>query len=129
MFIVLILIMIALGIWAYNDSHREDGIIAGLATCFIILVVLLVIAGCSNAFSWSDRMDLQGRYEAVKYKLSSGIYNDKLEIRDVDVIDQIVKLNQQITVGKALQRDFWVGPFIPNIYDGLEPIDYKSIIK
>lgn len=128
MIIIVVLILAGLIVWLYNNPY-SDGVCIGTAMTSVILFFMILIASFSNGYGWQDRMELQSRYDAIQYKISSGIYQDKMDLRDIDLIDQIRRLNQDIVIGKIMQRNFWVGPFIPNIYDGFEPIDYKSVIK
>jgi len=43
-----------------------------------------------------------------------------------EVIDEIQDWNENITYYKNIQKDFWVGIFVPNVYDQFETIDYTK---
>lgn len=89
-------------------------------TVFIILVLTLVII-ISN---------IQAKHE--KYVLESS-YNTLLEYKSVSdylqnehYISDIIRWNTTISTGKSIQRDFWVGIFIPNIYGDFDIITLKE---
>ena len=67
---------------------------------------------------------LQERYEAITYKVESGACRDELGLLSKEVIDEIQDWNETIVANKRLQNDYWLGIFVPNIYDQFETIDY-----
>ena len=38
-------------------------------------------------------------------------------------VDDIMKWNESITINKKYQRDFWIGPYVPNVYDDFDCIE------
>ena len=60
-------------------------------------------------------------------------YNTLLEyksaldsVQNEHYISDIITWNATISSGKSIQRDFWVGIFIPNIYGGFDIITLKE---
>lgn len=70
----------------------------------------------------------QATYESLLYQAENNMYENDNEIGKKELANQIQEWNQDIAKGKALQRDFWVGVFTPNIYDQFEliPVDLLS---
>ena len=71
----------------------------------------------------------QERYKALTYKLESDAYKDEFGLINKSVIDEIQDWNEDVVSNKALQRNFWIGICIPNIYDDFETIDYEKFIR
>ena len=66
------------------------------------------------------------RYNAITYKVESGACRDEFGLLNKEVIDEIQDWNEDVIYYKNIQKDFWVGIFIPNVYDQFETIDYTK---
>ena len=66
---------------------------------------------------------LKTRQESIEYRVESGINDDVFNLLDKDIINEVKDWNEDLTMRKVWQRDFWIGIFIPNIYDNLDFID------
>ena len=115
LFVLLVFFAIILIIGGITYCNRcYDSLLA----CFswvsgiIVLIILLawiIISGISHTEIYKNSMQI--RYEELeKNKHNEFIIND------------IMKWNTDIRTGQKYQRDFWYGPFVPNIYD-----DFKTI--
>ena len=126
--------------WIDEKSHEKlhdflcyDGDDYFLYTGAIIIVIsaisaviMLVILSANQI---SERISLskyQERYKALTYKIESDSYRDDFGLLNKEVIDEIQDWNEDLTFYKSNQRDFWIGIFIPNIYDEFEMIDYEK---
>ena len=70
---------------------------------------------------------LEQRYDALTYKSQTESIRDEFGIVNKDYIDEVQEWNEDIASNQRMQRDFWLGIFIPNIYDDFELIDLDSI--
>lgn len=116
LFILALAVEIFLYVKIYKLEDNEKLEVAISVTCFTILVLTIVII-----FS-----NIQAKHE--KYSLESS-YNTLLEYRSVSdylqndhYISDIISWNTTISSGKSIQRDFWIGIFVPNIYDDFDII-------
>ena len=86
--------------------------IAGAIT--IVLTVLIIGV---NIESKPLKAELEEMYRTLlEYKSELNCSQNEQNISDV------IFWNTTISVGKEMQRDFWVGIFIPNIYDEFDII-------
>lgn len=96
-----------------------------------ICVVLGVIAAVStivmSVCAIYDHVGAQGyaaacheRYESLVYQAEAEMYNNDNEIGKKELMNQIQRWNEDLAIGKARQRDLWVGVFYPNIYDDFD---------
>ena len=101
------------------------GIIATIATC-IVCILLVIIIG-NNTSAVGEKSKLEQRYEALVYKSQTESIRDEFGIVNKDYIDEVQEWNEAIASNQRMQRDFWLGIFVPNIYDDFELIDLDSI--
>ena len=65
-------------------------------------------------------------YDAIEYKVTSGVCRDEFGLLSKEVIDEVQDWNKDVRYYKAVQDDFWIGIFYPNVFDQFETIDYMS---
>lgn len=97
-------------------------VLAGFAIFISVIVIVVNSIGAKGTV-----ISFQERREKIVSNIETGLYTDKLDIRDVDIINSIEDLNREIKVRQAYQRDPWVGVFIPDIYDQFVPIPYEGL--
>lgn len=123
----LILTAIGIGIALFGDCDAEFwGVLIALIFGITALAMLCVIfANCSTApgVLASNRE----RYEALVFKAESEEARDEFGVLNSGVLYAIQKWNEDLAYNKEMQRNFWVGIFIPNIYDEFERIDYEVV--
>lgn len=112
LFILALIVEIFLYVKIYNGALG----VAIQITCIIILFLTIFIISAN----------IQAKHE--KYELETS-YNTLLEYKSVSdylqnehYISDVLSWNITISSGKSIQRDFWVGIFIPNIYDDFDII-------
>lgn len=87
-----------------------------MLTGVIILILTIFIFGF-NLESKSTKVRLESTYKTLLE------YNSELNCsQNEHYISEVILWNETISVGKEMQRDFWVGVFIPNIYDEFDII-------
>lgn len=95
----------------------------------IIMVIMIVIFACTYIGVNAQVERNKERYNAITYKVESGACRDEFGLLNKEVIDEIQDWNEDVTYYKIFQKDFWVGIFVPNIYDQFETIDYTKYGK
>ena len=142
------LILIALGLfisfipyfadrWIDAESHEElydfltcdafmyTGAVIFIGSAFSALIMLIIIS--SNQIGNRALLEKnQEKYNALIYKAEINSYRDEFSLLNKEVIDEIQEWNEDLAFKKSNQRDFWIGIFIPNIYDDFEKIDYEK---
>ena len=66
------------------------------------------------------------RYESLVYQYEKNLYENENDVGKKELMDQIQEWNEKIANGKTYQRDFWVGIFVPNVYDEFDFIEVES---
>lgn len=131
MILVVMAALIALGILidlksGYNFDLEMLGeclaFISGLALC----VSICFIVG-SNIAADSTAARISIERESLVYQAQMNLYDNDNDLGKKEMVDQITEWNASLEVNKKLQKDFWVGCFVPNIYDQFEPIPLDII--
>jgi hypothetical protein len=95
----------------------------------IIMVIMIFVFACAYIGVNAQVERNKERYNAITYKVESGACRDEFGLLNKEVIDEIQDWNEDVTYYKIFQKDFWVGIFVPNIYDQFETIDYTKYGK
>lgn len=95
------------------------------ALCTLVVgVSLLVISAISFATNYIGTdaaiAKWETHYESLTYQLENNLYDNDNDIGKKDLMDEIREWNEDLAYRKAIQRNFWVGIYYPNIYDNLE---------
>ena len=93
---------------------------------FSILCVELTYFIMANISAIGAQAKLVETQTALEYKIKSSDARDKFGLLNKSIIDDVQRYNEYIAYNKALQKDIWIGIFIPNIYDDFYIIDYKK---
>lgn len=67
------------------------------------------------------------RYEALMYKIESGVCHDDFGLLNKEIIDDIQAWNEDLARNKMLEKDKWIGAFYPNIYSDFNFIEYEKL--
>ena len=92
----------------------------------IIMVIMIIFLACNYIGVNAQVEKSKERYNAITYKVESGACRDEFGLLNKEVIDEIQDWNESITYYKNIQKDFWVGIFVPNVYDQFKTIDYTK---
>lgn len=91
----------------------------GMAVSIILLIAIALI----NMAAPGKVASMREEYKTLKFKLESPSSRDEFGLVNKDIIEDVGSWNSMISKKKALQDDFWIGIFIPNIYDEFEIIE------
>ena len=109
-----------------NDDTIEISGWVTVVVSGIIMVIMVIFLVCNYIGVNAQVEESKERYNAITYKVESGACRDEFGLLNKEVIDEIQDWNESITYYKNIQKDFWVGIFVPNVYDQFETIDYTK---
>ena len=87
--------------------------VAGIAAAIMLIVIIVNNVGVEAKIEANKQ-----RYDSLVYQAENNLYENDNDLGKKELVNQIQEWNEDLASGKALQNDFWVGIFIPDIYDG-----------
>ena len=66
------------------------------------------------------------RHDMLVYQYENNVYDNDNDLGKRDLIEDIQSWNEDLSYYKQNQRDFWIGIFIPNVYDQFEFIELSE---
>lgn len=131
---VFMILIVALGAIIYvvsdNDIIPWDWSYVGvslIAFGLVFLMFMAVGAGLVGITADAVKATNTERYEALIYKIESGVCCDDFGLLNKEVIDDIQAWNEDLARNKTLEQDQWIGAFHPNIYSDFNFIEYEKL--
>lgn len=106
-----------------NWCNLPSWVITGLAggAVAISLIILLINHVGVDATIASKNIE----YKSLVYQHNHDVYDNDNDIGKKELYKEIQDYNSSLASKQKLQDDFWVGIYLPNIYDQFEFIELK----
>ena len=132
LFICIIILIVGIIIYKINSKkYYSNGVEIFSISLTIISIVTLI---SSIVIIMVTYIDIKGQvsshqeqYNILNYQVENNMYDNDFEYGKKELMTEVGNWNAWLASKKALQRDFWIGIYIPNIYDDLELIDYSNM--
>ena len=124
-FFICIAITILFIILSVNDDTLFCSVV-GFIMCLIIIVMCIGIVCAHVGIEGQIRSNIE-EYNSLVYQAENNLYENDNDYGKKELASEITEWNTSLAEHKALQRDFWVGIFYPNIYDELEYIPIEIL--
>ena len=117
-------IIIIAGFVLFTFDLENLGITISVIGIFGIIVSVVVLAiNYIGIDGYIARMNT--RYETLVYQYENDIYDNDNDLGKRELMVDIQNWNEDLSSRRERQRDFWIGIYIPNIYDQFEFIELK----
>ena len=117
-------IIIIAGFVLFTFDLENLGIAISVIGIFGIIASVVVLAiNYIGIDGYIARMNT--RYETLVYQYENDIYDNDNDLGKRELMVDIQNWNEDLSSRKERQRDFWIGIYIPNIYDQFEYIELK----
>lgn len=123
LFWTFVIIVIA-GFVLFTFDWENLGIAISAIGIFGIIASVVVLAiNYIGIDGYIARMNT--RYETLVYQYENDIYDNDNDLGKRELMVDIQNWNEDLSSRRERQRDFWIGIYIPNIYDQFEFIELK----
>ena len=123
LFWAFVIIVIA-GFVLFTFDWENLGITISVIGIFGIIASIVVLAiNYIGIDGYIARMNT--RYETLVYQYENDIYDNDNDLGKRELMVDIQNWNEDLSSRRERQRDFWIGIYIPNIYDQFEYIELK----
>ena len=117
-------IIIIAGFVLFTFDLENLGITISVIGIFGIIASVVVLAiNYIGIDGYIARMNT--RYETLVYQYENDIYDNDNDLGKRELMVDIQNWNEDLSSRREKQRDFWIGIYIPNIYDQFEFIELK----
>lgn len=117
-------IIIIAGFVLFTFDLENLGITISVIGIFGIIASVVVLAiNYIGIDGYIARMNT--RYETLVYQYENDIYDNDNDLGKRELMVDIQNWNEDLSSRRERQRDFWIGIYIPNIYDQFEYIELK----
>lgn len=101
--------------------------IVDICISIIVIAIMGIMIVATHVTANGEKLANEQRYDSLIYKAETESIRDEFGIVNKEYIDEVQAWNEDVIKYKEWQRDFWIGIFIPNIYDDFETIDLGNI--
>ena len=123
LFWAFVIIVIA-GFVLFTFDLENLGITISVIGIFGIIASIVVLAiNYIGIDGYIARMNT--RYEILVYQYENDIYDNDNDLGKRELMADIQNWNENLSSRRENQHDFWIGIYIPNIYDQFEYIELK----
>ena len=123
LFWAFVIIVIA-GFVLFTFDLENLGITISVIGIFGIIASVVVLAiNYIGIDGYIARMNT--RYETLVYQYENDIYDNDNDLGKRELMVDIQNWNEDLSSRRERQRDFWIGIYIPNIYDQFKYIELK----
>ena len=117
-------IIIIAGFVLFTYDLENLGIAISAIGIFGIIASVVVLAiNYIGIDGYIARMNT--RYETLVYQYENDIYDNDNDLGKRELMVDIQNWNEDLSSRRERQRNFWIGIYIPNIYDQFEYIELK----
>lgn len=116
--------------YKYEYSNASTFILSFGVVISFIGAVWFLVAGLILLLTQTNvtaiRQANAEKYKALTYKLESEACRDQFGLLNKEIIDEVQNWNVKVTYYKAMEDNFWVGIYYPDVYGDLGTIDYET---
>lgn len=105
------------------DPDDKAGLVEIVLGIFILASLMIFLS--TNVQANGDKAKMEQTYDALIYKMNSPDARDEFGIMNKSIVDEIQTWNEELAFNKNMEHNFWIGSYIPDIYDDFDYIKYE----
>lgn len=107
--------------WEFKIVPLASLVVAAISAIAAFAMTMILVV--SNIEIRGDVPAMRVRYESLVYQYENDLYENDNDVGKKELMQEIQEWNEDLANGKTYQRDFWVGIFVPNVYDEFDFIE------
>lgn len=121
--IFLILLIVGVGMMlTISDDYIP--ISASIFAIGLFGTIISVVFLCVNYIGIDGDVERnQIRYDSLMYQYENCLYDNDNDVGKKELMSEIQNWNEDLAWGKTMQRNPWIGIYIPNVYDQFDFIE------
>ena len=120
-FLTLLLVGVAM-LFIANDDYIPMS--AGVFAIGFLSVIASVVVLCVNYIGIDGDVERnQVRYDSLTYQYENYLYDNDNDVGKKELMSEIQSWNEDLAWYKTMQRNPWIGIYIPDVYDQFDFIE------
>ena len=125
----LFLILTVIGAITYM-IYDSDASVLALITGAVGMVISIAILSANYLGLEGTIAEYKEHYNTIMFEVENKLYDDDVTtVSRRELVKEIQKWNCDLAKRKAIQHNFWIGIYIPDIYDDFEFIPLDGLLK
>lgn len=105
----------------YDNGFAIFTMAIGIVCVAVCLIVMLYTLTNVDGYVAKN----EARYDSLVYQYENDIYDNDNDLGKRELMVAIQEWNEDLAWYREAQDDFWIGIFIPNVYDQFDYISLK----
>ena len=120
-FLTLLLVGVAM---LFIDSDDYILMSAGIFAIGFLSVIASVVVFCGNYIGVEGNVERnQVRYDSLMYQYENCLYDNDNDVGKKELMFELQSWNEDLAWCKTMQRNLWIGIYIPDVYDQFDFIE------
>jgi hypothetical protein len=122
LFWIFVAILVAGIVWRCIDAWSDGAV-------WLVIIGAVAVAGSiigmigAQTTTKAEIAAANQRYESLVYQYENDIYENDNDLGKRELMQEIQEWNEDLAINRELQDNFWVGIYIPDIYDQFKFIE------
>ena len=127
---IIILLLVGIILWVVGGVRDSIGVgltgvsLTVVGVCAVLFSVGIMIQNSVEAEAKVAKYKM--RYDSLVYQYENDLYANDNDVGKRELMADIEYWNADLAYRKEMRRNFWVGIYVPNIYDEFEFIALKE---
>lgn len=106
-------------VWAVYDEWNIVADLFAVVGSLVAIISIVIFSSCNiGVDGYVSQMNT--RYEMLTYQYENDIYENDNDLGKRELMNDIQEWNEDLANYKAIQDDFWIGIYVPDVYDQFE---------
>ena len=109
----------------YIDWRKITGWVITITAASSILISIFCIV---DSYSTAEALIAANneRYKVLVYQVENNLYDNDNDLGKKELYNEIKDWNEDLSYYQSIQDNFWIGIYLPNMFDQFKFIEFKS---